>query len=309
LAQLPPNLKELDCGARSLSEIPKLPDLIEELCIHVEPLSAAPTASSAQSSDSSSLFSGRLRSDMSRLPPKLLNLQVKSAVRGAKFRKEDFDLLPRTLRTLTLDLEDIGDANALLGLPALERIQIDISMGSSPDLICDSQLLEYLPSTLKDISIDLDPVKTTWPQWMRQIHCFPYLTSLVVSFNEYDTSLDPISLEFLPSLPDTIIDLELPLHRTTITPEQMNALPQRIEALTFYSMSNSESINYASDECFANLPKTLIKLHVPHDTRGLTKRVLYLLPSTLTYLSLPETLHPFDEYYAREPEWDGFRPF
>jgi hypothetical protein len=310
LDTLPPTLKLLDGMTVPLAQTPNISEKLEGMSASVTPLSLASSSSERPSEEFSSSESGLIRGDMSRLPRNLAVLDLQSAVVLTKFEKVDFDLLPRTLQEISLDLKDVENANTLLGLPnTLNTINIKISENSSSDLICDSQLFDKLPSALKHISIFMDPIETAWTLWMLSLHRYPSLVSLFVTFNDFDSRIDPISLDFLPSLPKTIVELHLPLCQTHLTPELIKALPPNLESLWLHSMPFQGSINYATDECFANLPKTLSRLHVALDTKGLTNGLLQILPSTLVSLTLPKQFTPLlVEYFAREPEWDGFKP-
>jgi hypothetical protein len=144
---------------------------------------------------------------------------------------------------------------------------------------------------------------------MKRSGRFCGLTSLTVAVADFVPKADPTQFDFLPSLPNTITDLELSLDRTRITPEQFKQLPPRLSRFSLYSLNHPEAVSFATDECFANLPKSLYKLSIARDLQGLTTNLFQILPSKLASLRVPKNIATsIREYTKREPDWGDCVP-
>jgi hypothetical protein len=296
LANLPPRLVEFHCMV-PLSGIPNLPPTLTSLHIRGLPLSA-----------SSSPNVG----DLTRLPLQLTVLHLGKSSPYQFFCKDDFALLPATLTHLSFQLDDIQDADTLSVLPSgLTSLAVQVGSHCQGSTRCDSQLLSNLPSGIRQLSIIIAAVPIVWTSWMRNLGRYKALESLSVSLDdsEFATS-PPVHLDFLDMLPQNLQRLELTLDRTQLTPNVMMGLPKNLFILALWSLNSPETRSFASDECFANLPKTIGSLKLPKDMEGLTSRIFSLLPSTLTYLSGPTHLFAQSNLlFDREAiEWGDYRP-
>jgi hypothetical protein len=200
-------------------------------------------------------------------------------------------------------MKSIGSLEVFKVLPSsLRELSLEF-IGSSDSMRSEAELIEYFPETITSLVLYLQSNCTAWKHWMRRMVRFQSLETLLVTFSYNPTSMDPITLDFVSELPDSITDLELPLSETLILPEQMKQLPKR---LTSFSLHNSDgSENAASDACFAHLPASLVVLDLPTDLSGLTVEFYSILPSAIAILIVPDNIAPsLKEYYAREPEWE-----
>jgi hypothetical protein len=252
------------------------------------------------------------------LPTRLVRLRLSQVDSAAKFTRADFALLPQTLSSIEFNMGNIQDRDTFKGLPiSIETIFISIPLDVSSKLISDVTLLDNLPSSLKSLTLFQYSMKTAWTEWMCRLDRFKALDTLIVSLNDTSPLKPSICLDFISSLPDTIVKLTLPLNKSHITREQMENLP---ESLTDFWLTSTkhDGPNFASDECFAVMPKRLASLYLPNDLHGLTPNIINILPSTLACLRLPTTLFQLPipgihllkkKYHAREAlEWGEYIP-
>jgi hypothetical protein len=308
LENLPPGLEQLRQRNVIISSIPFIPPGIKEMSTIVTPLAAASQSPSEHSSQTPTV--SQLKSDLSMLPSRLLSLEL-NTLEGMLFSRADFNLLPQTLRSIDFYLHIIQDKDTLLGLPSsLERISIDISEECSQKMFLDPLLLDNIPSSIKDLVVQMDCLPVVWQTWMRKLGRFKDLELLQITIYNFSANVEPITLDFFSFLPQTLTELELPINRTEITPEQIESLPKFL--ICFSLLSGAEHTDcFASDECFAKLPKTLAYLSLPHELLGLTQNLIHILPSTIVTLLLPLyiTDSNVNEYYERESaEWGFYHP-
>jgi hypothetical protein len=291
---LPQNLVELYSRQHSLDEIIQIPPNLQHLCINIKP--AGQTPSDAQASSPC---------DISRLPPNLRSLDMRVRDESEKFSSIDFGYLPRNLSSLTIELKYVLDVKALLAMP---RTLKTLSMSVSPEspLRFDSQLLKALPCSLTSLLLNLDALESAWQDWMDTIAQWTELEriQIYVNFNS-DPSLLPIDMDILFKLPKSIKAACLPTYQSKLKPEHMERLPKGILTLSLQSIYGDALPFIASDECFAKLPKSLTRLHIPPTTTGLSDKLFDLLPANIIDLYGPPIVQDQKVDFLQKT-WEGY---
>jgi hypothetical protein len=295
LTHPPAQLKEVYCPEACLSEM-CLPQNLKYLFCRVAPLDLASTTDSLR------------LGTMSHLPRRLISLDFSCVPRNYLFRRDDFERLPKTLESIEFKLRNLFDREALLGIPSiLKSILLELPSSRSHALNKDPDLPDLLPSGLTSIRLSTVCLDTAWRRWMLRLNRFKALSSISILSIGDEEEGEPISLDFIESLPKSLMSLHFPIDGAQIVPEQLAALPKHLTRLTF-TLDSGHSAK-ASDACMASLPKTLSYLSLPDRLEGLSQNVVPFLPPSLTRLRLPKPINEAKKlYFLQEPEWLGYEP-
>jgi hypothetical protein len=299
LQNLPQKLLQLYAMYVGLEEITQIPPALEYLDVRIRPVSLSHPDVTIWSSIPPAC-------DMSRLPSTLQSLELRVAPGGHRFSKVDLGHLPRNLRYLYISLDDVEDAEALWALPRdLDTLMTDID--SENDLRLDSGLLDGFPVNLDVFTLNLNALDAVWQDWMNTISQWTRLDTLQITLNIIPEAMRAIDMDVLLKLPKSLTYLDLPIHHSELEPQHFANLPGGLVSLILQVEYMDGSTCSASDECFANLPRSLTQLELPRKLVGLSPDIFNLLSSNILILSGPRELEELrDEFLERN--WEGYMP-
>jgi hypothetical protein len=288
LENLPQNLLELYTSA-SIEQVSHIPPKIQGLGIKIRPAIHLPY--------------GLSTFDMSRLPLSLQRLELGSATIDTRFSKIDFGFLPRNLQYLGFGLKDIEDTETLLALPKALK-SLSVASTKEADLRLNLRLLEYFPTGLTALTLNIEVEDVPWQDWMDTIEKWTHLEELHI-FPAWNLIIPPVNMNVLLKLPISLKVAHLPCFDSVLKPEHMARLPKALHTLIIqYGHISSFT---ASDECFAKIPSSLNQIHLSSVTKGLTPKLFEILPPTVIEFSGPEDLLEgrLSDFFARN--WEGYR--
>jgi hypothetical protein len=307
LAGLPSQLAALHNKHTNIADIPFLPPTIQRLTLKLRP-----SADTSQQSLSARLPSSLapFSCDMARLPTNLVSLELINGSDSFQFSASDFGHLPKKLQHFSFRLSDIENRETLSCLPRSLR-KIEIHVGSAREdvpLKHDRQLFDSLPN-LQSFEISSRSIQCAWPHWVRQLHRLTELDTLSVDIYDLSQPEDPIVLDFLGMLPNSLTSLGLPMFKTTLLPEHMAKIPPKLAVLNFDSVFGSISNILATDECFKHLPSSLVTLTLPYTMQGLTPAFFKTIPPSVAKIGAPASLNTSQhDFMSTHPDWIGLDP-
>jgi hypothetical protein len=283
---LPPNLRDFYQQSNEsclLAEIPSLPPRLINLGVRLSAEEA----------------------DLKKIPPSVQSLEI--TIVSGTLSPSLVDLLPPHLTSLTINLHACESKEVFSHMPkTLLSLELVVQSACPASLYSDPTLLDQAPSNMTVLILAIAIGGTAWSDWIKRLSStFPKLDSLFLFLeDEVVQEEEPWPMDFMLHIPPGVTDLYVPIGNSSLEPGMMTNLPKGLRSLQF---SSSRRLNpQASDECFANLPSTLISFALPSNLTGISPNIIDIIPSAVVSLSLPTSFHKLYETYYSRPIWEGY---